>query len=178
VEKVYEGEDRALIPSPKVPTYDMKPEMSAYEVADEAVQRIKSRKYDVIILNFANADMVGHTGIFDAAKAAIEAVDGCVGKVVDAVREQGGIALITADHGNAEQMLDYGTGGPFTAHTTNVVPLIGMGLEDKKLREGRLADLAPTILDIMGIEKPDGMTGSSLIVCSDNDEYKEISPKI
>ncbi len=164
VETVFEGEDRVLIPSPKVPTYDMKPEMSAYEVADEVVERIKSKKYDVIILNFANPDMVGHTGDFNAAKAAIEAVDRCVGKVVEAVREQDGIVLITADHGNAEQMIDYETGGPYTAHTTNVVPLIGVGIGDRKLKEGRLADLAPTLLDIMGLKKPDEMTGNSLIV--------------
>lgn len=163
VETVYEGEDRALIPSPKVATYDLKPEMSAYEVTDEAVRRINSKEYDVIILNFANPDMVGHTGILDAAKAAIEAIDKCLGRVIPAILEQGGAALITADHGNAEQMVDYETGGPFTAHTTNVVPLIAAGLGDIKLREGRLADLAPTMLDIMGLTKPDEMTGKSLI---------------
>jgi 2,3-bisphosphoglycerate-independent phosphoglycerate mutase len=163
VETVYKGEDRALIPSPKVATYDLKPEMSAYEVADEAVKRVNSKKYDVIILNFANADMVGHTGFFDAAKTAVETVDECLGKVVSAIEEQGGVALITADHGNSEQMIDYGTGGPFTAHTTNVVPLIGIGLKGFKLKEGKLADLAPTMLDIMGVEKPEQMTGSSLL---------------
>jgi 2,3-bisphosphoglycerate-independent phosphoglycerate mutase len=164
VEKVYEGEDRALIPSPRVATYDLKPEMSAYEVAEEAVKRIDSKKYDVIILNFANCDMVGHTGIFDAAKSAVEAVDECVGKVISAVQAQGGIAFITADHGNAEQMIDYETGGPFTAHTTNVVPLIGIGLGNVKLKEGKLADLTPTILELLGLEKPEEMTGQSLIV--------------
>jgi 2,3-bisphosphoglycerate-independent phosphoglycerate mutase len=164
VETVYPGEDRALIPSPKVATYDLKPEMSAYEVTDEVVKRINSKEYDVIILNYANPDMVGHTGYMDAAKAAIEAVDKCLGRVVDAIREQGGVALITADHGNAEQMIDYETGGPFTAHTTNIVPFIAIGLGDVKLREGRLSDLTPTMLDIMGIEKPSEMTGSSLIV--------------
>lgn len=164
VEAVCEGEDRALIPSPKVATYDLKPEMSAFEVAEEAVKRINSKDYDVIILNFANADMVGHTGVFDAAKTAVEAVDACVGKVVDAIQAQGGVALITADHGNSEQMLDYDNGGPFTAHTTNPVPLIGVGLGNAKLREGRLADLTPTILDIMGVEKPEEMTGESLLV--------------
>ena len=117
VEAMYEGEDRALIPSPKVATYDLKPEMSAFEVADEAVRRINLKEYDVIVLNFANCDMVGHTGIFDAAKAAVEAVDVSLGKVVAAVLQQGGVALVTADHGNAEQMIDYDTGGPFTAHT-------------------------------------------------------------
>jgi|LSQX01.2.fsa_nt_gb 2,3-bisphosphoglycerate-independent phosphoglycerate mutase len=163
VEAVYEGEDRALIPSPKVATYDMKPEMSAYEVTDEVLKRIESRKYDVIILNYANPDMVGHTGIFNAAKTAIEAVDECLGKVIKAILAQGGVALITADHGNSEQMVDYQTEGPFTAHTTNPVPLIAVGLGDIKLREGRLADLAPTILNIMGLKKPDEMTGESLI---------------
>ncbi|MDP4181422.1 MAG: 2,3-bisphosphoglycerate-independent phosphoglycerate mutase, partial [Bacillota bacterium] len=163
VETVYPGEDRALIPSPKVATYDLKPEMSAYEVADEAVKRINSKQYDVIILNFANPDMVGHTGIFDAAKAAIETVDVCVGRVVDAIQAQGGVALITADHGNSEQMVDYVTGGPFTAHTTNVVPLIGIGLGGAKLNEGRLSDLTTTMLDILGLEKPKEMTGNSLI---------------
>ncbi len=164
VEKVYPGEDRALIPSPKVATYDLKPEMSAYEVAEEAVKRINSKEYDVIILNFANPDMVGHTGVMEAAKAAIEAVDVCIGKVVDAIQAQGGVALITADHGNSEQMVDYDTGGPFTAHTTNEVPLIGIGLGDAKLKAGRLSDLTPTMLDIMGVEKPKEMTGSTLIV--------------
>lgn len=164
VETQYEGEDRALIPSPKVATYDLKPEMSAYEVADECVRRIDSRQYDVIILNFANCDMVGHTGDFNAAKAAVEAVDTCVGRVVDAVTAQKGIVLITADHGNAEQMIDYENGGAFTAHTTNVVPLIGIGLGNAKLKEGKLADLTPTILDLMGEAKPAEMTGKSLLV--------------
>lgn len=164
VETVYEGEERALIASPKVATYDLKPEMSAFEVAEEAVRRIESKKYDVIILNFANCDMVGHTGVFDAAKTAVEAVDTCLGKVVDAILAQGGVAFITADHGNAEQMLDYETGGVFTAHTTNVVPLIAAGLpEDAAIKEGRLADLAPTMLEVMGLEKPAEMTGTSLI---------------
>lgn len=163
VETVYPGEDRALIPSPKVATYDLKPEMSAYEVTDEVVKRINSKEYDVIVLNYANPDMVGHTGFFDAARTAIETVDKCLGRVITAIQEQGGVALITADHGNAEQMVDYDTGGPFTAHTTNVVPLIAVGLGDVKLKGGRLSDLTPTILDIMGVEKPEEMTGSSLI---------------
>lgn len=164
VEASYDGEDRALIPSPKVATYDLKPEMSAYEVAEECVRRIDSKQYDVIILNFANCDMVGHTGVFDAAKAAVEAVDECLGRVVDAVQAQNGVVLITADHGNAEQMLDYETGGAFTAHTTNDVPLIGIGLGEARLKEGKLADLAPTMLDILGVEKPEEMTGESLLV--------------
>ncbi|MCR4436921.1 MAG: 2,3-bisphosphoglycerate-independent phosphoglycerate mutase [Clostridiales bacterium] len=164
VEAVYEGEDRVLIPSPKVATYDLKPEMSAYEVTDEVLKRIASKQYDVIILNFANSDMVGHTGVFNAAKSAVEAIDRCLGRIIPAILEQGGVALITADHGNAEQMVDYETGRPFTAHTTNVVPLIGIGLGNARLKEGRLADLAPTMLEIMGLEKPEEMTGQSLLV--------------
>ena len=163
VEKVYDGEDRALIPSPKVATYDLQPEMSAYLVTDEVLKRIHSGKYDVIILNFANCDMVGHTGVFEAAVKAVEAVDECIGKVIDAIREQDGFALITADHGNADQMVDE-DGGPFTAHTTNKVPLILVGKGDAKLKTGRLADLTPTMLDLMGMEKPAEMTGESLIV--------------
>ncbi|ODM26015.1 2,3-bisphosphoglycerate-independent phosphoglycerate mutase [Acetivibrio mesophilus] len=164
VEAVYEGEDRVLINSPKVATYDMKPEMSAYEVTDNVLECINKKEYDVIILNYANPDMVGHTGVFDAAKSAIEAIDECLGKVIPAILEQGGVALITADHGNSEQMLDYDTSGPFTAHTTNPVPLIAIGLGDIKLKEGRLADLAPTMLSILGLEKPAEMTGESLII--------------
>lgn len=163
VETMYEGEDRALIPSPKVATYDLKPEMSAYEVTDEVLKRIDSKQYDVIVLNFANCDMVGHTGVFDAAKAAVEAIDVCLGKIIKAIQAQDGVALITADHGNAEQMIDYETGGPFTAHTTNVVPLIGIGLGGRQLKEGRLADLAPTMLELLGLEKPAEMTGESLL---------------
>ncbi len=163
VETMYEGEDRALIPSPKVATYDLKPEMSAYEVTEEVLKRIDSRQYDVIVLNFANCDMVGHTGVLDAAKSAVEAIDSCLGRIIKAVQAQDGIALITADHGNAEQMIDYESGGPFTAHTTNVVPLIGIGLGDRKLKEGRLADLAPTMLELLGLEKPAEMTGESVI---------------
>jgi len=162
-EAMYDGEDRVLIPSPKVATYDLKPEMSAFEVTEEVLKRIDSKQYDVIILNFANCDMVGHTGVFEAAKAAVEAIDSCLGRIVKAVREQEGIVLITADHGNAEQMIDYESGGPFTAHTTNIVPLIGIGLGDRKLKDGRLADLAPTMLELLGLEKPADMTGESLL---------------
>ena len=163
-EKQYEGEDRILVPSPKVETYDLKPEMSAYEVCDKVVEAIKAEKYDSIILNFANPDMVGHTGNTDAVVKALEAIDECVNKVVEAVKEVNGTLLITADHGNCEQMIDYKTGEPQTAHTTNPVPLAIVGLpSNKKIREGRLADLAPTMLDIMGLEKPDEMTGESLI---------------
>ncbi len=163
VEAVYDSEDRVLVNSPKVATYDLQPEMSAPEVCEKVVKRIKSGEYDVIVLNFANCDMVGHTGIFDAAVKAVETVDECVGKVVDALLEMGGTALITADHGNADQMVDYETDGAFTAHTTNVVPLIMIGEDDKKLKNGRLADLAPTMLALMGLEKPAEMTGESLI---------------
>jgi len=161
VEKTAEGEDRVLIPSPKVATYDLKPEMSAYEVKDAVIEKINSGEYDNIILNFANCDMVGHTGIFDCAVKAVETVDECVGAVVDAVLAQGGIALITADHGNADKMAD--ADGPFTAHTTNPVPFVVVG-EDVKLKSGgRLADIAPTMLDIMGLPQPAEMTGESLI---------------
>ncbi len=163
VENVYDGEDRALINSPKVATYDLQPEMSAPEVTAEAVKRIESGDYDVMVLNFANCDMVGHTGVFDAAVKAVETVDECLGKVVDAIEKMGGMALITADHGNADQMVDYDTGGAFTAHTTNVVPLVLIGDKEAKLKPGRLADLAPTLLDLMGLDKPTEMTGESLI---------------
>ncbi len=162
VEATSEGEDRALIPSPKVATYDLKPEMSAYEVADEAVKRIESGKYDVIILNFANCDMVGHTGVFDAAVSATEAVDACLGKVVDKITEVGGIALITADHGNADQMYEP-DGSPFTAHTTNEVPFMVVGYPCKLREGGRLADIAPTMLQILGIEQPAEMDGQSVL---------------
>jgi 2,3-bisphosphoglycerate-independent phosphoglycerate mutase len=161
-EKVFPGEDRCLIPSPKVATYDLQPEMSQPEVTAEAVKRIESGKYDVVILNFANCDMVGHTGVFDAAVKAAEAVDAGVAQVVEATTKMGGVAIITADHGNAEHMLDT-DGAPFTAHTTNLVPCCVVG-RDVKLRDGRLADLAPTMLDLMGLAKPEEMTGETLIV--------------
>ena len=164
-EKQYPGEDRILVPSPKVETYDQKPEMSAYEVTDKVVEAIQSDKYDVVILNFANTDMVGHTGSLPAAIKAVEAVDECVGKIVKIIEEKKGNLIITADHGNAEQMIDYATGEPHTAHTTNPVPII-LITEDQtiKLKEnGKLADLAPTMLDLMGIEKPEEMTGESLL---------------
>lgn len=166
VELPNENEDRALIPSPKVATYDLKPSMSAYEVAEEAVKRIGSGEYDVMILNFANCDMVGHTGIMEAAIEAVETVDTCVGKVVEAILKNGGRAIITADHGNAEMMISEDKQSPHTAHTTNPVPFI---LADDKLKNvklrsgGRLCDLAPTILELMGIEKPAEMTGKSMI---------------
>ena len=164
-EKQYKGEDRILIPSPKVETYDMKPEMSAYEVTEKVVDAIESGKYNCIILNYANPDMVGHTGNLDAAVKAVEAVDECVGKVVKAIKDKKANLLITADHGNAEQMIDYTTGEPHTAHTTNLVPLILVTeKENQKLKSnGKLADLAPTILDLMNLEKPEEMTGESLL---------------
>ena len=162
VEKQYPGEDRVLVPSPKVATYDLQPEMSAPEVCDKCVERIQSGAYDVIILNFANCDMVGHTGVLEAAIKAVETVDTCVGRVVEATLKMGGIAMVTADHGNAEQMLQ-SDGSPMTAHTTNLVPFIlcGAGTE---LRPGRLADIAPTILDVMGLACPPEMDGKTLIV--------------
>ena len=163
VEAPYPGEDRVLVASPKVATYDLQPEMSAYEVTEKCVERIESGAYDVIILNFANCDMVGHTGNYDAAVKAVETVDECVGKVVDATLKMGGIAMITADHGNAEQMLQSDGVSPMTAHTTNPVPFILCGAGNE-LREGRLADIAPTILDVMGLEKPEEMDGQSLIL--------------
>ena len=163
-EKQYEGEDRILVPSPKVETYDMKPEMSAYEVTQKVVEAINSGKYNCIILNYANPDMVGHTGSLSAAIKAVEAVDECVGKVITAIESQKANLIITADHGNAEQMIDYKTGEPHTAHTTNLVPLILISeRENVKLREGKLADIAPTLLELMGLEKPKEMTGESLI---------------
>ncbi len=162
-EKQYEGEDRILVPSPKVETYDLKPEMSAYEVTDKVVEAIKSEKYDTIILNYANPDMVGHTGSIDAAIKALETIDECVDRVVKAINEVEGVLLITADHGNSEQMIDYKTGEPHTAHTTNPVPLAIVGIGNRKIKEGRLADLAPTMLDLMELEKPREMTGESLL---------------
>ena len=164
-EKCYEGEDRCLIPSPKIATYDLKPEMSAYEVTDEVIRRIQSGKYDVIVLNFANMDMVGHTGIFEAAVKAVEAVDNCVGRIVAALKEKGGVAFITADHGNAEQMINSETGEPFTAHTSNPVKCIYFGNDEvKALKNGKLCDLAPTLLELLGVPKPQEMTGKSLLV--------------
>ncbi len=163
-EKQYEGEDRILIPSPKVETYDLKPEMSAEEVTEKVVEAIDSQKYNAIILNYANPDMVGHTGSIEATIKALECLDNCVAKVVDAINRNEGVLLITADHGNSEQMIDYKTGEPHTAHTTNPVPLVMIGRPNRKLKEGRLADLAPTMLEIMGLEKPSEMTGESLLI--------------
>ena len=163
VEQPYEGEDRILVKSPAVATYDLQPEMSAYEVTDKLVAAIKTGKYDMIILNYANCDMVGHTGVFEAAVKAVEAVDECVGKVVTAIREMDGVALITADHGNADKMIDT-DGSPFTAHTTNLVPFCVVGYPCELREGGRLADIAPTMLKIMGLPQPAEMTGKSLLI--------------
>jgi len=166
VEKPNEGEDRILVPSSKVATFDMSPEMSAFEVAGKAIGEINAKKYDVMILNFANCDMVGHTGVMEAAEEAVKAVDDCVWAVVRAILRNGGRAFVTADHGNADQMVDPETGEPFTAHTTNPVPFIAVGPEmvGRKLREGgRLSDIAPTMLESMGVPIPKEMTGKSLL---------------
>lgn len=163
VETVFPGEGRVLIPSPKVATYDMKPDMSANEVAAACVERIESGNYDVVILNFANCDMVGHTGVYEAARLAVETVDRCVGQVVEATSKMGGITLITADHGNSEQMFQDDGVSPMTAHTTNPVPFCIVGAS-VQLRDGILADIAPTMLDLMGLEKPAEMNGKTLIV--------------
>ncbi|WP_031516670.1 2,3-bisphosphoglycerate-independent phosphoglycerate mutase [Desulfofalx alkaliphila] len=165
VEKPNPGEERVLIPSPKVATYDLKPEMSAFEVTDALIEQLEKDKFEVIIMNYANADMVGHTGVMDAAVCAVNAVDSCLGRAVDAILERGGVAIITADHGNAEHMMDE-EGKPFTAHTTDPVPLILVGhgkLRHAKLRKGRLEDIAPTLLELLHIDKPLEMTGTSLI---------------
>ena len=168
-EKQYEGEDRILVPSPKVETYDMQPEMSAYQVCGKVVDAIYSGKYNTIILNFANPDMVGHTGSLEAVIKALEAVDTCVGKILKAIKDVHGNLLMTADHGNCEVMVNYETGKPHTAHTTNLVPFSvvsdnGLNLKLKPEGEGKLCDLAPTMLELLGIEKPEEMTGESLIV--------------
>jgi 2,3-bisphosphoglycerate-independent phosphoglycerate mutase len=164
-EEPYPGEDRILIPSPKVATYDLKPEMSAIEVTDRVVAEIKTGKYDLIIMNYANGDMVGHTGFIDAAVKAVETVDACVGRVVDAIRARGGAACITADHGNADQMID-DNGEVLTAHTLNPVPfiLVSEKYRGYGLRSGLLADIAPTVLELAGLTKPPEMTGQSLII--------------
>ncbi len=166
VEEPNEGEDRILVNSPKVATYDLKPEMSAYEVCDKLVHAVKGKKYDVIIINFANPDMVGHTGVEDAAVKAVETVDECIGKTVEAVKETNGVMFICADHGNVEQMVDDETGKPFTAHTTNQVPFLLINYDpDYTLREdGCLADIVPTLIDTMGKEQPKEMTGKSLLM--------------
>ena len=163
VETQYPGEDRILVKSPAVATYDLQPEMSAYEVTDKMVEAVKSGKYDALILNYANCDMVGHTGVFEAAVKAVEAVDTCVGRVVEAVKEMGGCVLLTADHGNADKMVDE-DGTPFTAHTTNPVPFCVINHPCQLREGGRLADIAPTMLKVLGLEQPAEMTGESIIL--------------
>lgn len=163
VEAQYDGEDRILVNSPKVSTYDLKPEMSAYEVSEKVNEAVRSGKYDVVILNFANCDMVGHTGVFDAAVKAVEAVDTCVGTLYEAVHEMGGALLITADHGNADKMYE-NDGSPFTAHTTNPVPFIVADYPCTLREGGKLCDIAPTMLKIMGIAQPEEMDGTSIIL--------------
>jgi 2,3-bisphosphoglycerate-independent phosphoglycerate mutase len=159
----YRGEDRIMVPSPKVATYDMQPEMSARELTEKAVQAIGSRKYDLIVLNYANPDMVGHTGNLAAAIRAVETVDAGVARIAAAIRAAGGALLLTADHGNCEIMRDPETGSPHTAHTTNPVPVVLVDGDAAVLAEGRLADIAPTLLDLMGLPKPAEMTGASLL---------------
>jgi 2,3-bisphosphoglycerate-independent phosphoglycerate mutase len=166
-EEKYTGEDRIMVPSPKVATYDLQPEMSAPELTDKAVAAIDSGKYDLIVLNFANPDMVGHTGSLPAAIKAVETVDTGLGKIADAIQRQHGALLVTADHGNCELMRDPVTGGPHTAHTTNPVPVVLVAGEKVSLREGRLADIAPTLLELMGLPKPAEMTGTSLMRAKD-----------
>ncbi len=166
VEEPNKGEERILVKSPKVATYDLQPEMSAPAVCDKLCEAIRSQKYDVIIINFANPDMVGHTGVMDAAKKAVEAVDACVGRAVEALLEVDGQMFLCADHGNAEQLVDYESGVPFTAHTTNPVPFILINYDPSyTLKEGgRLADIVPTMIEMMGMEKPAEMTGESLLM--------------
>ena len=165
-EKEFKGEERILIASPKVATYDLKPEMSVYEVTEQLVKAIEDKRFDVIICNFANGDMVGHTGIMEAALKAVAAVDECLGKVEKAIKDAGGVMIVTADHGNAEKMVDEKTGQPYTAHTVGKVAAILVNCQEHicRLKDGRLADIAPTMLDLMHIEKPAEMTGNSLLV--------------
>ena len=165
-EKEFKGEERILIASPKVATYDLKPEMSVYEVTEQLVKAIEDRRFDVIICNYANGDMVGHTGIMEAALKAVAAVDECLGKVEKAIKDVGGVMIVTADHGNAEKMVDEITGQPYTAHTVGKVPAILVNDKSgvKALKDGKLADLAPTMLELLQIEQPKEMTGTSLLV--------------
>jgi 2,3-bisphosphoglycerate-independent phosphoglycerate mutase len=163
-EALFNGEDRIMVPSPKVATYDLQPEMSAPELTAKVVEAIDSGHYDLIVLNFANPDMVGHTGVLSAAVKAVETVDTGLGRIAEAIKRQGGALLVTADHGNCELMKDPETGGPHTAHTTNPVPILLMGGDAKAIHDGRLADLAPTLLDLMGLPRPAEMTGHSLII--------------
>jgi 2,3-bisphosphoglycerate-independent phosphoglycerate mutase len=164
-ERRYRGEERIMVPSPKVATYDLQPEMSAREVADRLVEAIEADRFDVVVVNFANPDMVGHTGSLPAAIKAVETVDGCLGRLAEAVRRKGGALLVTADHGNCEMMRDPVTGGPHTAHTLNRVPILLAGgpAGTRSLADGRLADVAPTLLALLGLPQPEEMTGRSLL---------------
>jgi 2,3-bisphosphoglycerate-independent phosphoglycerate mutase len=162
-ERRYPGEDRIMVPSPKVATYDLQPEMSAPELTDKAVEAIASGKYDLIVLNYANPDMVGHTGSLKAAIKAVETVDTGLGRIAEAIGRAGGALLVTADHGNCELMRDPETGGPHTSHTTNPVPVLLMGAGDGALAQGRLADVAPTLLALMDLPQPKEMSGASLM---------------
>jgi 2,3-bisphosphoglycerate-independent phosphoglycerate mutase len=175
-EAQYAGEDRIMVPSPKVATYDLQPEMSAPELTDKAVEAIGSGKYDLIVLNYANPDMVGHTGSLPAAIKAVETVDNGLGRIADAVRKAGGALLVTADHGNCETMRDPATGGPHTSHTTNPVPILLMGGGNAAVAEGRLADIAPTLLELMGLPQPPEMTGGSLMHRMSSDDQKSRKP--
>jgi 2,3-bisphosphoglycerate-independent phosphoglycerate mutase len=165
-EKPFAGEDRVLVPSSKVATYDLKPEMSAHELTDEAVRRLADDTYGFFVLNYANADMVGHTGVIEAAVRAVETVDQCLGRLMEAVRSRSGTVIVTADHGNADQMIDYATGGPHTAHTMNPVPVLVAGPRRYEIRDGILADVAPTLLQIMGLPAPEEMSGASLLAAA------------
>ena len=163
-EQVFEGEERILVPSPKVATYDLEPEMSAEEVTDKVIEAIGTGRFDLIVLNYANPDMVGHTGVFDAAVKAVETVDRCLGRARKAIEQAGGAMLVTADHGNVERMRDHGSAQPHTAHTSNRVPVVLAGMSDGiELHDGRLSDIAPTILGLLGLSQPPEMTGSTLI---------------
>jgi 2,3-bisphosphoglycerate-independent phosphoglycerate mutase len=165
-EQPYAGEERIMVPSPKVATYDLQPEMSASGVTDKLIEAIESKKFDFIVVNFANSDMVGHTGIMAAAVKAVEAIDACLGRLFAAVEKQGGLVLLTADHGNCEHMYDPETKGPHTAHTLEKVPVILLGgpKNVKSLKNGKLADVAPTLLTLMNLPKPPEMDGKSLLV--------------
>lgn len=171
-EKCFDGEERILIPSPKVPTYNLQPEMSAPEVTDRLLEEIAADKFDVVIINYANPDMVGHTGVLEAAVKAVETVDSCLSRVVPAVLEKGGVAIVTADHGNAEQMTSGRNNRTFTAHTPNPVPFILAAKDYRLKKQGILADVAPTVLDILNLETPAEMTGSSLLIRADNRKKK------
>jgi 2,3-bisphosphoglycerate-independent phosphoglycerate mutase len=175
-EKPYRGEDRIMVPSPKVATYDLKPEMSAPELTDKAVEAIGSRRYDLIVLNYANPDMVGHTGSLAAAVKAVEAVDTGLGRIAQAISKSGGALLVTADHGNCELMRDPDTGGPHTSHTTNPVPVLLLGGGNVSLASGRLADIAPTLLALMGLPQPGEMTGRSLLRGIQADDQTSLRP--